>query len=87
MIPMDGQGGGSLIWLKEIVQSKISPHYLHFHHQTNSLHLVKDKMGQIAYDIDQLMDSKANIHQFHELIHKPRAPVWGKEGKVIWLSN
>lgn len=44
-------------------------------------------MGQTAYDIDQLMDSKANIHQFHELIHKLRAPVGGKKGKVIWLSN
>lgn len=38
-------------------------------------------MGQTAYGIAQLMDSRANIHHFLESIHKPPGPVQGK--KVI----
>ena len=80
MILMYSQGREPQVGLLRGELKIFPPHPIHlrFHHQTNNLHLVMDKMGQIAYNTVQLMDSKANIHQFPELIHKPRAPVQRK---------
>lgn len=77
MILMYSQGGEPQVGLLRRELKIFPPHptHLHFHHQTNNLRLVTDKMGRTAYDTVQLMDSKANIHQFPELIHTPRAPV------------